>query len=163
MAKGPFQTLDGFIDQRYVKTGEVAMKVTKSAEAFEGKIDKTYVKTGKDFAKATEAKPWVGHHIETSSMVSENFMRYGDYVANFDLKAIDGAVNQAGKSTWVVSANTDRFDLSVVDGVVNGIGDELHRYGDIFRRSVTGLVNDYSGGIVIGALMLWILIVLGVR
>jgi formate hydrogenlyase subunit 3/multisubunit Na+/H+ antiporter MnhD subunit len=163
MAKGPFQTLDGFIDQRYVKTGEVAMKVTKSAEAIEGKIDRTIVKTGKNFAKATEAKPWVGHHPETSSMVGENFMRYGDYVANFDLKAVDGAVNQAGKSTWVVSANTAGFDLSVVDGVVNGIGDELHRYGDIFRRSVTGLVNDYSGGIVIGAIMLWILIVLGVR
>jgi hypothetical protein len=72
-------------------------------------------------------------------------------------------VNQAGKSTWVVSANTSTFDLGVVDGVVNGIADELHKYGDLFRRSVSGLVNDYTGGILVGAIFIWILIVTGVR
>jgi len=188
VAKGPFTTLDSAIDQRYVKTGEQMLKVTQAAQSIEGKIDsayvktgadfaaaamsaegfenkiqKTYTKTGEDFAKATTAKPWVGHHPEPSDMLRENFMIYGDYIANFDLKVVDGIVNQAGKSTWVVSADTAGFDLSVVDGVVNGIADELHRYGNIFRRSVTGLVNDYSGGIIFGAIILWILIVLGAR
>jgi formate hydrogenlyase subunit 3/multisubunit Na+/H+ antiporter MnhD subunit len=163
LAKGPFQTLDTVIDRRYVKTGEAALKVTKSVETFDVKIDKKIVKVGTDFSGVTPTKPWVEHHPEKSDMVKENFMIYGDYVTNFDLKVIDGTVNQAGKSTWILSANTAVFDLSYVDGVVNGISSELHRYGDIFRKSVTGLVNDYSGGIVFGAIMLWILIVIGVR
>jgi hypothetical protein len=155
--------LDSAINERYVKTGEAALKATLTAKKVDEKIDKIYVKTGKDFSKATVAKPWVGHHIEPSVMVKENFMVYGDYVADFDLKAVDGVVNQAGKSTWVVSANTSTFDLGVVDGVVNGIADELHKYGDLFRRSVSGLVNDYTGGILVGAIFIWILIVTGVR
>jgi hypothetical protein len=146
-----------------VKTGEAALKVTKSIELVDVKIDEQIVKTGFDFTEVTKAKPWVGHHLEKSDMLTENFMIYGDYVANFDLKVVDGAVNQAGKSTRVVSTNTAGFDLSYVDGVVNGISSELHRYGDLFRQSVTGLVNDYSSGIVFGAIMLWILIVIGVR
>jgi formate hydrogenlyase subunit 3/multisubunit Na+/H+ antiporter MnhD subunit len=180
LAKGPFATLDSYINERYIKTGETVLKVTKSAELIEGKIDHQYVKAGddfshaaaaastiegkiEDFSSAPESKPWVGHHPEKSLMNAENFMLYGDYVADFDLRVVDGAVNQAGKSTWVVSATTADFDLGVVDGVVNGIAKELHRYGDLFRRSVTGLINDYTGGIVAGAIMLWVFIMIGVK
>jgi hypothetical protein len=163
MAKGPMATLDSVINERYIKTGQTALKVTKSMQTFEAKVDKKYEMMGEDFSKATPAKPWVGHHPEKSDMIAENFMKYGDYFSNFDLRVVDGVVNQAGKSTWVVSANTADFDLGVVDGVVDGIAATLHRYGDIFRKSVTGLVNDYTSGIVVGSIMLWILIVLGVR
>jgi formate hydrogenlyase subunit 3/multisubunit Na+/H+ antiporter MnhD subunit len=187
LAKGPFTTLDSAIDGRYVKTGKGLLKVAKAAETFEGKLDAKYVKTGEDFVKAatpveeldkridraytgtgekfadaTAAKPWAGHHPEKSEMVAENFMIYGDYAASFDLKVVDGAVNQAGKSTWVVSGNTNRFDISIVDGVVNGIADMLHIYGDAFRRMVTGITQDYANGIIAGAIILWALIVLGV-
>ncbi len=163
LAKGPFTTLDSFIDERYIKTGESVLKATKSAESIEHKIDHTYTKTGEDFAKVTEAKPWVGHHVEKSEMVAENFLVYGDYVASFDQERVDGVVNQAGISTLLVSSNTAGFDLRVVDGIVDGIADELHKYGDVFRRIVTGIVNDYTGGIIAGAIMIWVLIVLGVR
>ncbi|HDH27575.1 MAG TPA: hypothetical protein ENH13_00420 [Euryarchaeota archaeon] len=169
LAKGPFTTLDSAIDDSYKKTGHAALKVTKTMETFDAKMDHKYVQTGEDFSHATPAKSaeeyksWVGHHPEKSDMIAENFMIYGDYVSNFDRRVVDGTVNQIGRSAWVVSAHTDSFDKNMVDGVVNWIADVLHRYGDIFRRSVTGVVNDYTSGIVIGAIMLWIFMVIGAR
>lgn len=111
--------------------------------------------------KAGELPPWKIHHPEPSEMVTENFMPQGQAVSNFDLKVVDRVVNEAGKNTWTVSRNTNSFDMTVVDGIVNGIAEELHRYGDLFRRAVTGFVDDYAAGVVIGAIILWVLIIIG--
>ncbi len=111
--------------------------------------------------KSGETPPWKVHHAEPSAMLEDDFMNESRHISIFDLTVVDGTVNQAGKSTWMVSRNTDRFDVESVDGVVNGIADTLHRYGDMFRKSVTGLVDDYAGGIVLGAILIWILIIIG--
>jgi NADH:ubiquinone oxidoreductase subunit 5 (subunit L)/multisubunit Na+/H+ antiporter MnhA subunit len=43
LAKGPFATLDSYINARYHKTGEEFIKMTKSALEIDGKIDRAYV------------------------------------------------------------------------------------------------------------------------
>jgi formate hydrogenlyase subunit 3/multisubunit Na+/H+ antiporter MnhD subunit len=46
LAKGPFATLDSYINARYHKTGEEFIKMTKSALEIDGKIDRAYVEAG---------------------------------------------------------------------------------------------------------------------
>ncbi len=177
------ELFDKGIDNRYVRTGEGVLKATKAVELFDKGINKTYVKSGvkfvgsatrasdademidrgfvkagAEFAKATAPKPWLDYSPKKSTMVEETYIRFGDDIARFDLRIVDGVVNQAGRSAWGVSRNTDNFDIRFVDGSVTGIADTLHRYGDMFGRVVTGVVDDYAGGIVVGAIILWIVI-----
>ncbi|MEM4728741.1 MAG: NADH-quinone oxidoreductase subunit L [Thermoplasmata archaeon] len=64
----------------------------------------------------------------------------------------------AEKVVWTFSRLCDAFDLRVIDGAVNRVSDGAVRAGESWRRAVTGNVQHYAVGIVIGICLLIVLI-----
>jgi NADH-quinone oxidoreductase subunit L len=65
------------------------------------------------------------------------------FLAWFDMKIVDGAVNGAATVTKWTSSFTGKFDSVVVDGLVNLVAYFSGFIGLILRRFQTGKVQTY--------------------
>ena len=63
----------------------------------------------------------------------------------------------AEKVVYAFTKLCDAFDIKVIDGAVNGISNRAVRAGERWRKSVTGNVQHYAVGIVIGLCLLMLL------
>ncbi len=64
----------------------------------------------------------------------------------------------AEKVVYAFTKVCDKFDIRVIDGVVNGLGDGAVDTGGRWRRWVSGNVQHYAVGIVVGLCMLMVLL-----
>jgi NADH-quinone oxidoreductase subunit L len=64
-------------------------------------------------------------------------------LSRFDLRVIDGLVDQAGVAGWSLSQLKDQFDRQVVDRLVNGLAQAVRAVSQLGRRLQTGLVHHY--------------------
>jgi NADH-quinone oxidoreductase subunit L len=91
-----------------------------------------------------------------------------DYVSAGAWKAIHRLVTEkyyidhiyyafAEKVVYAFTRLCDAFDIKVIDGAVNGISNGAVRAGERWRKMVTGNVQHYAVGIVIGLCLLMLL------
>ncbi|MFQ6082481.1 MAG: NADH-quinone oxidoreductase subunit L, partial [Candidatus Aminicenantia bacterium] len=79
-------------------------------------------------------------------------LNFGTFLADYDLKVIDGAVNGSAWLTRSTSFFSGIFDLKVIDGIVNFIGWILKQKSFIFRKIQTGAIQNYALAIIFGLL-----------
>ncbi|MCP2520771.1 NADH-quinone oxidoreductase subunit L, partial [SCandidatus Aminicenantes bacterium Aminicenantia_JdfR_composite] len=80
-------------------------------------------------------------------------LNFGTFLAEYDLKIIDGAVNGSAFITRNTSAFSGIFDLKIIDGIVNFIAWFLKQKSFIFRKVQTGAIQNYALAIIIGLLI----------
>jgi NADH-quinone oxidoreductase subunit L len=80
-------------------------------------------------------------------------LNLGTFLADYDLKIIDGAVNGSAFLTRNTSAFSGLFDLKIVDGIVNRIAWLLKQKSFIFRKVQTGTIQNYALAIIFGLLI----------
>ena len=80
-------------------------------------------------------------------------LNLGTFLADYDLKIIDGAVNGSAFITRNTSAFSGIFDLKIIDGIVNRIAWLLKQKSFIFRKVQTGVIQNYALAIIFGLLI----------
>ena len=167
---GPRMTkLDSTFDQLYIKKGDEYIQLMGQSNInFKKANDHVFVKKEEGFievyAPPSEEKfllfgkyqahiPSLG---EKDPFIKSRdiFFEFTNHAAAFDLFVIDGFVNLQGKLAWVISRSSDLFDYKIVDGTVNWIGDVLHNWAGTLRKPETGIIHDYTSGIVLGVIII---------
>ncbi|MEI7904847.1 MAG: NADH-quinone oxidoreductase subunit L [Candidatus Firestonebacteria bacterium] len=77
-------------------------------------------------------------------------LKFSNTVFKFDVKVIDGAVNNTGIINIILSKLQNIFDKAAVDGAVNGAGNLTRKGGEFLKRIQTGFVQNYLLVIVSG-------------
>lgn len=90
-------------------------------------------------------------------IVGNAVVAFAQYVHKFDIKIIDGSVNNVAKASVKFSTLISWFDVKIVDGLVNSIASLTKKFGDVIRRFQTGKVQTYFAiSTVLVVLFIWI-------
>lgn len=81
-------------------------------------------------------------------------MALSRFLALFDGKVVDGAVNGAGRLGERTARATGRFDNAAVDGAVNGVGVGTFLAGQILRLFQSGRIQTYIGFLAAGLILI---------
>jgi len=101
---------------------------------------------------------WVFHKYYVDELYDRIVIRpslaLSVFLARFDIGAIDGLVNLAGRIGRFFGAFNGWIDRTFVDGAVNLVGDAIVWGGRVLRKTQTGRVQAYVYGLVAGSLIL---------
>ncbi|HOW87809.1 MAG TPA: NADH-quinone oxidoreductase subunit L [Candidatus Omnitrophota bacterium] len=78
-----------------------------------------------------------------SAYVVKPFQALGRKLFGFDETVIDGAVNNTGRATMLLSAVKNWIDKYIVDGAVNFTGTLVYFLNSITKRVQTGFIQNY--------------------
>src|SRR5262249_55291825 len=85
---------------------------------------------------------WYFDEMYSAALVRPSLVVAG-WCRSFDLKVIDGFVNNLGRATIDISRWDGRFDNTVVDGLVNLLARVIYRVGSALRAVQTGFIRSY--------------------
>jgi NADH-quinone oxidoreductase subunit L len=71
-----------------------------------------------------------------------------------DSRGVDGVVNGAGALTVLMSRVSAAFDFHFVDGLVNAIADLIQGGSEAFRRTQTGVIQNYLLAMAMGVFVI---------
>ena len=78
-----------------------------------------------------------------SRAIIQPFLAATEWLARFDRRVIDGAVDGAGNLGWSLGQWKAWFDRTVVDGIVNGVAVTTRGFGRLLRWIQTGVIQQY--------------------
>ncbi len=114
-------------------------------------IPEKFVKAFPVFHRVVQNKFYVDEIYQ--AVFVNNLLRLNDFLANFDLKIIDGIVNFVGFATKVAAFISGSIDRVFVDGLVNLVGNIAQWGGALVKRTQSGKIQTYlyyaMGGILL--------------
>jgi NADH-quinone oxidoreductase subunit L len=99
---------------------------------------------------------WYFDEVYSAALVRPSLVVAG-WCRNFDLKVIDGFVNNLARATIDISRWDGRFDNSVIDGLVNLLARVIYRSGSALKAVQTGFIRSYVLFLVLAAVAIFIL------